>query len=112
MKVNGRIEEQTILKDLGQRLAWQRRQYKLTQAALAEAAGISKRTVERMESGYSIQVATLLKILRVFHLLGGLDQLIPPIPKNPPRLKSENGDSTKSRGKHLVKKSLSWGADS
>lgn len=51
MKIAGQHPDEAILKELGGRLAGVRLGRNLTQAALAEQAGVSKRTVERMEAG-------------------------------------------------------------
>ena len=49
----------------------------MTQAALAEQAGVSKRTVERVEAGATTQTSTLIRILRVLGLLDRLDGMLP-----------------------------------
>ena len=66
-----------ILTELGRRLAQHRLAAELSQAELAELAGVSKRTLERVEAGNSTQLATLIRLLRVLGLLNGLDQLLP-----------------------------------
>lgn len=62
---------------LGERLAHLRVNRAMTQAELADAAGVAKRTVERVESGESIQLLTLVRLCRVLGLMDGLDQLVP-----------------------------------
>ncbi len=63
---------------LGSRLAAQRLALNLTQADVAEQAGVSKRTVERLESGgTATQLSTFLRVCRVLGLQGRLDQLVP-----------------------------------
>jgi len=69
MKIIHSSKTEAILKEIGIRLTQQRIQAKLTQAALAEKAGVSKRTVERIEAGNSIQLSTMIQVLRVFGLL-------------------------------------------
>lgn len=71
------LTDEAILQELGYRLARRRLDLGLTQALLAEQAGVSKRTVERMEAGGSTQMATMIRIMRVLGLLEGLDQAIP-----------------------------------
>lgn len=71
------LTDESVLKELGERLARRRLDVRLTQAGLAMQAGVSKRTVERLEAGGSIQVVTLIRILRALDLLGGLDEWIP-----------------------------------
>jgi len=53
----------------------------LSQAVLAREAGVSQRTIVRLESGQSTQLANLVRVLRVLGLLDGvwsaLDALVP-----------------------------------
>ena len=51
MKISNQVVDEVILRELGERLARVRLERNLTQAGLAEQAGVSKRTVERLESG-------------------------------------------------------------
>jgi len=62
---------------MGERLARSRLNRNLTQAQLAADSGVSKRTVERMESGESVQLTSLVRILRALDLADNLDALIP-----------------------------------
>lgn len=56
----------------------------LTQAALAEQAGVSKRTVERLESGeVATQLSGFLRVCRVLGLVERFDALIPEITPGP-----------------------------
>lgn len=66
------------LERLGSRLAARRLALNLTQAEVAEQAGVSKRTVERLESGgTATQLSTFLRVCRVLGLQDRLDQLVP-----------------------------------
>jgi transcriptional regulator with XRE-family HTH domain len=65
------------LAELGERLARHRLRANLTQADLARRAGISKRTLIRIESGESAQLTHLIRLLRALDLLGNLDALVP-----------------------------------
>lgn len=77
------LSDSAILAELGHRLTQCRIRSRLTQAELAEQAGISKRTVERIENGASTQLASLIRILRVLDLLSGLDALLPAVNAGP-----------------------------
>ena len=66
-----------IVAELGRRLAARRVDLDLTQAMLAEQAGVGKRTLERLESGGSVQLTTLVRVLRALDLLAVLDGVIP-----------------------------------
>ena len=69
---NGYTTNKEIIEELGWRLQTERLRQNITQAKLAQAAGISRRTLVGAERGESFTVDTLLAILRV---LGRLDQL-------------------------------------
>ena len=77
------LTDHLLLEQLGERLSAHRLNRNMTQAALAREAGVSKSTVERLESGQSSQLSSLLRILRVLELLPGLEQLVPPVPPSP-----------------------------
>lgn len=77
MDITGRIGDKEVLEELGRRLARRRLDLELTQAAAAERAGVSKRTVERMEAGSTVQLSSFLRILRALDLLARLDALLP-----------------------------------
>jgi putative transcriptional regulator len=65
------------LKELGHRILEYRLNRNQTQEALAQEAGVSKRTIIRLEHGQSTQLLNLIRILRVLGLLKNLDALIP-----------------------------------
>jgi transcriptional regulator with XRE-family HTH domain len=77
METSNLLTDETILLEIGRRIARHRIDRQLTQADMAEQAGVSKRTVERIESGASVQLSTMIRVLRVLDLLSGLDNLIP-----------------------------------
>lgn len=76
-----RLEELTTtdatVAELGRRFERARLQQNLTQAELARAAGVGEATLRRFESGRSIQLTTLVKLLRTMGLLDGLEAVLP-----------------------------------
>jgi len=104
MKIDKLMSDDAILAELGRRLARRRIDLQLTQADLAHEAGISKRTVERIEAGASAQMASIIRISRVLDLAPGLDQLIPPAGPRPM-------DLVKIKGKRRQRASSSRKAD-
>ena len=78
MTGNGDMTDAAVLAELGARLSRLRLQRNLTQAQLAQEAGVSKRTVIRLESGESVQVTNLIRVIRALGLLGNLDAFVPP----------------------------------
>lgn len=77
------MTDSAILSELGQRLARLRLERNLTQAALAKEAGVSKRTLIRLEAGESTQLTNLVRMLRALKLLKNLDALVPPPAPSP-----------------------------
>jgi transcriptional regulator with XRE-family HTH domain len=78
MKITPQLTDDAALRELGSRLASARLERNLTQAALAEQAGVAKRTVERLESGaVATQLSGFLRVCRVLGVLERFDALIP-----------------------------------
>jgi transcriptional regulator with XRE-family HTH domain len=77
MKIVDTMPDALMLEELGRRARQQRVGMDMTQAMLAEATGISARTIERFEAGASIQLDNLIRILRALGLSTNLDQLVP-----------------------------------
>lgn len=78
MRISGTASDDAILVELGQRLAARRLAKNLTQAALAEEAGVSKRTIERLESGeVASRLSALVRACRALDLLDRLEALVP-----------------------------------
>lgn len=70
------LSDEAILQEVGCRLLRRRLDLEQTQEELAKEAGVSKRTVERLEAGESTQMTSFLRILRALDLLTGLDQAL------------------------------------
>ncbi len=66
-----------VLAELGRRLARHRLERNWTQADLATEAGIGQATVQRVERGDSVQMTSMIKLLRTLELLDALDAAIP-----------------------------------
>jgi transcriptional regulator with XRE-family HTH domain len=66
-----------ILAELGRRLERHRLERNWTQAELAAEAGIGQATVQRAERGESVQMTSMIKLLRTLGLLAGLDLAVP-----------------------------------
>lgn len=91
MKISKILTDDAILTEIGERVARRRLDLQLTQADVAEQAGVAKRTVERMEAGASAQMASVVRILRVLDLLPGLDRMIPEAGPRPMDLLKQKG---------------------
>lgn len=77
MKFTSNLSDDALLKEIGKRITRYRLNQDKTQASLAEEAGVSNRTITRLEQGNSIQASSLLRILRALQLIENLDTLIP-----------------------------------
>ena len=84
------MNDPAVLTEIGQRLARHRLERNLTQAELAKEAGVSKRTLIRLEGGESTQLTNLIRVLRALDLLTNLDAFIPPpVPSPIQQLRAE-----------------------
>ena len=78
MNIESYLTDEAVLKEIGQRLAKLRLSRNLTQAEVAEEAGITRPTLVRVEKGMPTDFVSFLRLLRALHLIEGLEALIPP----------------------------------
>lgn len=77
------MTDKAILAEIGVRLAKYRLHRNLTQGDLAREAGVSKRTVVRIEGGESTQMTNLVRVIRALDMLKNLDAFVPPPAPSP-----------------------------
>jgi transcriptional regulator with XRE-family HTH domain len=77
MRLDELTTDAAVLDELGLRLERHRLERNWTQAELALEAGLGQATVQRAEGGHSIQMTSMIKLLRTLELLEGLDEAIP-----------------------------------
>src|SRR6185437_7695075 len=99
MKLTSGLTDEAVLHELGGRFERRRIDANLTQAALAERAGVSKRTVERIEAGQSTDFQLLVRTLRALRLFDELDRLVPDLPQSPMALLKHKGRERKRVGR-------------
>src|SRR3546814_11464112 len=105
MKIDANLTDERVLTLLGERLLAIRLARNLTQAELAEQAGVSKRTLERLESGaVASQLSSLLRVCRALGLLERLEVLVPeptpsPLANLTNREESREGKGGTERGR-------------
>jgi transcriptional regulator with XRE-family HTH domain len=82
MKITKQTADDAVLTELGTRLARIRLARNLAQGQLAEQAGVSKRTVERLEAGaVATQLSGFIRVCRVLGILERLETFVPePVP--------------------------------
>jgi len=114
MQLLEELSDEAVLREIGDRLARTRLERNLTQAQLAGIAGISKRTLERLESGAAAtQLTSFIRACRSLGLLERLDLFLP-IPKVSPveQLKLQGRKRKRASGSKIEKassKKWSWG---
>jgi transcriptional regulator with XRE-family HTH domain len=111
------LSDASLLKLLGERLARLRLARDLTQGQLAEQAGISVRTLQRLEQGEAAtQLSGFVRVCRVLGLLERFDTLIPELPPSPMELlKLQGRQRRRATGRTLAtqaRKKWTWGESS
>jgi len=92
MRIDELLTDDAALTELGRRLAQHRLERNLTQAELAAQAGVGQATVQRAERGESVQMTSMIRLLRALDLLRGLDAAVPQSIELPiARLEREQG---------------------
>ena len=113
MKFSNDNSDEATLEELGRRVARYRLNRNLTQAALAHEAGVSQRTVHRIEHGHSTQVTNLIRIFRALRLLDNLQALIPEPAISPIQQVKLHGKerqrASSGPGEQKQEKPWSWG---
>jgi len=114
MIIDNSLADDSVLQELGQRLAAARLARDLTQAELAAEAGISKRTLERLETGQAAtQLSGFVRVCRALKLLDRIEALIPAATAASPLAELERKGKRRRRasgGKaHKPAKPWTWG---
>lgn len=111
MKIEAQNSDETILRELGSRLARTRLERNVSQEQLAREAGVAKTTVERVESGREVRLTSLVRILRALGQLDALDRLIPeplPSPLERVRLQGRRRQRARSSGNKEQRPGSAW----
>lgn len=112
MRIENQNSDQAVLDELGARLARTRLEQNVSQERLAGEAGISKSTVERVETGREVKLTSLVRILRALGRLELLEQLLPdPLPSPIERARIHGRmrrRATESRRKDEAKQPGEW----
>ena len=101
MRIEEFMTDETIITELGERLARMRLDRDLTQADLADKAGVGLRTVQRLEKGSAApQLTMFIRILRALELVEHFDLLVPePMPSPMQQLKMQGRLRQRASGK-------------
>jgi len=115
LNLSGTENNLYLMKELGMRLKDIRIAMSLTQKQAAERAGISSKTLERIENGENVRVEGILNLLRAMDLLDNLDILIPE-QNITPTMQHDYGKkrmrATPIKSKEKVNSEWKWGDES
>ena len=116
MKISKQATDDAVLTELGGRLERLRLERNWTQAQLAAQAGVSKRTVERLEAGaVATQLSGFIRVCRALDVLDRFDALVPePVPSPLAQLKlrgrqRQRASGSKTAGPPAPAKRWQWG---
>ncbi len=117
MKIDLNTTDDAVLAEFGKRLARLRLERNLTQSQLAREAGISKPTLQRLESGaVATQLSGFLRVCRTLGLLERFEALIPEAMSSPmEQLKRQSRKRQRASGKKAAPaktKKWTWGDES
>lgn len=77
MRIDAHLTDDAVLRELGIRIAKLRLDRNWSQETLAHEAGVSKRTLERIEKGQAVQIPSFLRVGRSLGFLAGLELAVP-----------------------------------
>jgi transcriptional regulator with XRE-family HTH domain len=114
MNITKQATDAVILAELGRRLAQARLDRNLTQGQLATEAGVSQRTIQRLETGaVATQLSGFIRVCRTLDLLDRFDLLIPePAPSPVAQLKlgrNRRQRASRSQAKATPGTQWQWG---
>lgn len=91
---------EAIEASLGRRLERLRLSKNINQSALAEAAGVSRRTITRLENGEGTSLDTFIRVIRALGVVERLDALLPdPVTRPVERVKLGGRERKRARMK-------------
>ena len=114
MNTDYRATDETLLKELGGRLARVRLARNMTQGQLAREAGVGLRTLQRLETGaVATQLSVFLRVCRVLGVLTTIQQLVPePLPSPMDQLRRQSKVRRRASRRSVVKEASTpwtWG---
>lgn len=112
MRITNNLTDQAISEEVGRRLAQLRVDKNLTQAGLAEASGVSKRTIERLERGESAtQLSGFIRVCRALDLVERFDTFLPesaPSPIEQAKLLGHRRQRASTKREQTTRKPADW----
>ena len=112
MKIFGTENNEYVMHEIGTRIKELRVTISFSQKELADRAGISQRTVERIENGENVKIENLLNIMRAMNLLQNFEVLVPDQSIRPTELHDRGKQRKRVSGKRSKETLVSewkWG---
>ena len=112
MKLMARSSNEEVLRELGKRIREVRIDMAMTQSEAAKKAGVTAKTISRIENGEDLAVSTMLNVLRALGLVQNIDALIPESTARPSVLIANEKERLRVRKKASQKDSSrqwKWG---
>lgn len=105
MKITAQLTDGAVLTELGARIARLRLDQNLTQADLANLAGVGKRTIERLEAGQvASQLSVFIRVCRVLGIMDRFEVFLPePAPSPMAQLRLQGRARRRARGSRAAK---------
>ena len=100
---------ESLAKEIGKKLERFRLSRNITQSKLAQDAGVSERTLRRLESGEGATLDSFIRILAALNLQQNMDMLIPD-PRIRPieRIRTGGSERRRARPSKAVKSGKRW----
>ena len=108
MRFDEQATDKAILKEIGSRLERIRLNRNVIRTDLAEQAGISRNTVERVESGESVQLINLIRLCRALGILNRFEAVFPPPAISPIDQLKLHGKSRRRASKKRLDSNDTW----
>lgn len=94
------LSNDAILAEIGERMRRLRLNADISQEALAETTGLSRKTVQNAESGANCSMDTLVRMLRGLNALDQLESFMPPAAPSPMQLARLHGKTRRRASGH------------
>ena len=111
MKFDALMTDVEALREAGYRLAQIRLGLNLTQAELSSRAGVSKRSIERLEAGFGgLRLDVFFRVCGALGLTQGFETLLPEFRLSPQDILAAHTMPKRARGRKTKDKSK-WGIE-
>jgi transcriptional regulator with XRE-family HTH domain len=102
------LSSEDIQLDLGQKIEQLRLTKNINQAQIAIEAGVSRRTISRLENGQTVSLDTLIRVLKALGIIEQLALLIPDASVRPLERVRRQGRERKRASSKRSPRSAQW----